>query len=162
MSEDIYFVPVVLWILTSALETINYPTLPERFIGFPSVFLNNIPLILLFFCFVISRKFRKSERSFTFLYLGFVWSVFLLSLYKMGGLLEDKLYSGYMYSHFHINLTSILSLHYYYLVFFLLLYLEGKFKILFLKIDSLLDLVVKRFLKKSVLEIYEEMDDSDK
>jgi hypothetical protein len=158
VSQDIYFIPVILWILISGFLTISQPIVFERIVGFPSFFTNNVLFVVLIFLFIISRNFKASDRDFSFLTLGFLWSLFLLLVYKVGGFLEARAGAGYMYHHFHINTNSILSLHNYYFLFLLLLLFEGRLKAPFKKLELLFNKFTKTFLQPLVLWIAEKIN----
>lgn len=162
INKDVYSFPIVLLMILSTIQAISNPLIFEKYLGLPAVFINNIPLIVIICLFIISRNFKKSERSFIFLYIGLAWFIFLLLLYRLGGYWDAKYYGGYIYQYLHINTNSILALHHYYFLFCFLLLLEGKIQGLFEKAIKLLDIFIKKFIRPTLIEIYKELSDLEK
>lgn len=159
MTKDIYTLPVVMWIVLSTLESVSYPSLPGRFIGFPSDFVNYLILICLVILYFITRNIRKSERRFVFLYIGFSWSLFLMVIYRMGRIIERITYPGYVFKHFHVNMNSLLLLSPYFLAFFLLIFFEGKLQRVYRLFLSLVTHLIKHMLSPTLIELFKEINE---
>lgn len=159
ISKDIYFVPVISWVVLSSLQTISYPLIFVRFIPLPASFTNNIIFIAIIFLFLISRNFKRSDRSYFFLFFGLGWSVALLFINRLSEVAEKIYYPGFIFEHFHVNLHSIVSLHYYYFLFFIILFSEKKFDPILKKIEIVADRLIRKFIRPTALEIYKEIND---